>query len=587
VRQARINPPRTLGFDRSSNIDHDAPHDQPIDIFPALTHFTDAITALPKDLVRHFTLLKEVDAKIFAPEEALFKLADAALKSTDADPRTANDATSSLPPGSAPMSAQNSSAGFSLNGATTQAPPSTDGQYNAAALDLSRVPRQHLFRLTASKLAEMILSLDEKAHVISTANEALSKHLRRVNDVWPFLEAEFSDEAKWGSTTHWAYPENRVARASAAERSRRDGASAITAAALQLAEEAAARSDARKQAVAAKKSLKNQHQDSDLDADHDSNHRQHQSHKGETGKKSGTSKSRKAVEPTAPIGLGITGSSQMNGTNPPAKRRKVENKEKAVTNGSLPMERALSGVFGANANKAKTSSPGTTPGPESAAANAPKKRKALPTLNGQAKKRYAICHPYSISIFPLLGSVLTDSTVAEVVYQPSRPPRLPLRPCHLPYPCPNLRLLLVARQRQPPWHHGQHPRDHEGIRLPRPLRTADNGQRLCQVDQTAPVFLPLRRLPQNPRIRMARSLQRRRPSRSQLKRHQSQSRLKLRRKRRQLRQVFIPRYPRRRRRQPRRRRWEAGRTQWQNKTTKRRRRRLVSRLRLRSHSKRL
>ena len=116
VRQARINPPRVSGYDRSTNNDHDVPHDQPIDIFPALTHFTDAITALPKDLVRHFTLLKEVDAKIFAPEEALVKLVDAALKSTDAGPRIANTAASSLPPASAPMSAQNSSAGFTLNG---------------------------------------------------------------------------------------------------------------------------------------------------------------------------------------------------------------------------------------------------------------------------------------------------------------------------------------------------------------------------------------------------------------------------------------------------------------------------------------
>ncbi len=56
-------------------------HDQPIDVFPAVTHFVDAISALPKELVKHFTLLKEVDAKVHVPEQNLFQLVDAALNS--------------------------------------------------------------------------------------------------------------------------------------------------------------------------------------------------------------------------------------------------------------------------------------------------------------------------------------------------------------------------------------------------------------------------------------------------------------------------------------------------------------------------
>ena len=39
--------------------------------FPGLTHFTDAISALPKEMSRHFTMLKEVDAKIYHPENNL------------------------------------------------------------------------------------------------------------------------------------------------------------------------------------------------------------------------------------------------------------------------------------------------------------------------------------------------------------------------------------------------------------------------------------------------------------------------------------------------------------------------------------
>ncbi|KAI0136950.1 hypothetical protein BJ170DRAFT_36503 [Xylariales sp. AK1849] len=376
ARQARTNPPRSSllpGRDAQG-------HDQPIDIFPGIAHFTDAITSLPKELVRHFTLLKEVDAKIFAPEDTLFQLVNDALKSAPTETRSANDASSSIAPASAPMSAQNSFTGFAMNGSLPPA-PATDDNYSATVFDPTNLPRRQLFRQTAFKIQEMLVSLEEKNHVISTANEALSRQLARIDHVWPHLEGEFSEEAKWGSSTHWAYPENRAIRASAAERSRRDGANAITAAAQQIAEEAAARSDARKQAVAAKKGHKNQHQDSDLDADHDTASKQQ---KGESSKKSGNgSKLRRVAEANAPVGLGITTSATVNG-NPPPKKRKVDNnKERTAANGGQPMERAMSSVFGNTASKPKNASPRATPAPE---VGILKKRKALPTVNGQSKK---------------------------------------------------------------------------------------------------------------------------------------------------------------------------------------------------------
>ncbi|KAI8960844.1 hypothetical protein F5Y11DRAFT_328288 [Daldinia sp. FL1419] len=377
VRQTRANPPRTSSGTARTLAGRDSlggghSHDQPIEIFPAITYFTDAITSLPKDLVRHFTLLKEVDAKIFAPEETLFQLVSAVLKSSPPEPRHTNDASNGIAAASTPMSAQNSSSGFAANGN----PRSTDDNYSSTVFDPSNLPRRQLFHQTALKVQEMLVSLEEKNHVISTANEALSKQLARINDVWPHLEGEFSDEAKWGSTTHWAYPENRINRANQAERSRRDGVATITAAAQQI-DEHAARSDARKQALMAKKGLKSQHQDSDVD-DHDKRG-------GESTKKASNnnhgSKARKAAEAAAPIGLGITSGAATNppNGNPPSKRRKVEANK--PVNGGQPMERSLSSVFSNSATKSKTSSPGTTPAPEP-----PKKRKALPTVNGTSKK---------------------------------------------------------------------------------------------------------------------------------------------------------------------------------------------------------
>ncbi|KAK0705062.1 hypothetical protein B0H67DRAFT_649440 [Lasiosphaeris hirsuta] len=388
VRQTRTNPPRTSSLNRGNSFASGPIQEQPIEIFPAVTHFADAITALPKELVRHFTLLKEVDAKIFAPEAALFQLLDAARRAPIPDPaRSLNDASSSIAPASAPMSAQNSSSGAARN-TNPHAVPSNDGSVHAALFDPSNLPRRQLFRQTAFKIQEMLVSLEEKNHVISTANDALQKQLGRIEEIWPHLEGEFSEEAKWGSTTHWAYADNRTSKASnaQAERSRREGAATLSAAAQQLAEEAAARSSDRKQALAAKKNSKAHAAEAEADGKPQ-----------ETIKKSQGNKSRKTpADAAAPVGLGISTTAPTTAS-APSKRRKVDNNK---TNGGAPMERALSSVFGGNAPKTKTTSPRETPAPE----NGSKKRKALPTSSNQVKKRTTAAMSPSVVSSPLVGT---------------------------------------------------------------------------------------------------------------------------------------------------------------------------------------
>lgn len=41
---------------------------------PALTHFTNAVDAFPKEIIKHFSMFKEVEAKLHDPEELLQKL---------------------------------------------------------------------------------------------------------------------------------------------------------------------------------------------------------------------------------------------------------------------------------------------------------------------------------------------------------------------------------------------------------------------------------------------------------------------------------------------------------------------------------
>lgn len=399
VRQTRINPPRTNSLNRTNSFPNGPAPEQPIDIFPAVTHFTDAITALPKELVRHFTLLKEVDAKIFAPEATLFELVDAALKAPAPDRnRAITDGNNSVAPASTPMSAQNSTSGLvPANANPAAVPPSNADSAHSAVFDPTNLPRRHLFRQAAWKIQEMLVSLEEKNHVISTANDALNKQLSRIEEIWPHLENEFSDEAKWGSTTHWAYAENRVPKTNhkEAERSRREGAATLSAAAQQIAEEAAARSSDRKQALAAKRNNKGQATEPEAD-----------SKAQETTKKGpGTGKSRKHQAEATPVGLGIANGTPTNGAGP-SKRRKVDKEAKA--NGGAPMERAMSSVFGNGTAKTKATSPRGSPAPDGAAAVGPttKKRKALPSGSTTAKKRYGYSDIASTSHRVMLTVVL-------------------------------------------------------------------------------------------------------------------------------------------------------------------------------------
>lgn len=262
------------------------------------------------------------------------------------------------------------------------APGSTDG-YDAAvtAFDPANLPRRQIFQHCTFTMQNMLVSLDEKNHVISTAVEALNKQLARIDDCMPYIELEISEEARYGSLTHWAYPENRTTRAGG----RRDGGSVnhLSAAAQHLVDEAAARSDARKQALLAKKGNR-QFPESDFDDHPDGRHRD------STKKLHGNSKIRKAADASL-VGLGITNGAGIQGSAP--KRRKVDK----GANGGVVMERAMNGVFGNNsaASKKAASPRETTPQDGS------KKRQRGPAAtNGHSRKRY-------VTIISCLVALLT------------------------------------------------------------------------------------------------------------------------------------------------------------------------------------
>ncbi|KAF1991782.1 hypothetical protein K402DRAFT_367111 [Aulographum hederae CBS 113979] len=192
--------------------------------FPAITHFTDSVAALPTEVIKHFSMLKEVEAKVYGPDEELKKLAAAIDK---------------LPHPSA-SSAQ------------------------------VQQQRQSLFYQMCVNIEQVSPVLDEKIAVLATANQTLAQQLARMESSYPHVATEVSEEARLGSLTHWAYSEKDVPQKKQAvnERPRREVVSthalARDTAAMHEGDMAAAqRSHDRREAMLARK--RQQPVDSDFD----------------------------------------------------------------------------------------------------------------------------------------------------------------------------------------------------------------------------------------------------------------------------------------------------------------------------------
>lgn len=78
-----------------------------------------------------------------------------------------------------------------------------------------------------TQISEILVTLDEKIHVITTAYEALQKHLQRIDHAYSYVQHEIPDLYRLGSTEHWAYKEpvkkgTAAAQARAAERAQKE-----------------------------------------------------------------------------------------------------------------------------------------------------------------------------------------------------------------------------------------------------------------------------------------------------------------------------------------------------------------------------
>lgn len=320
---------------------------------PALTHFTQAVDAFPKELIKHFSMFKEVEAKMHDPEHVLKQLLGE-IAQLPVPTRAQRREVSQNATG-----AENS-ASASVNGSAMQDPAAHYQQLFPA--DFNSLPpdeqadlkkRQLFFRLRML-IANMLPTLDEKLVVLGGAKTTKDKGLARMSNSYPHIDSEISEEARYGSLTHWAYAdkEEKKKGGTSHERQRREVVSAnnLAAAAQHVhdADSIAAKSEARREAMLANKRNRHQHVDSDFD--------------DRPAKKP---QKRKAVavdasaSDTRNIGLGITS----NGVVPAGKRKKTEKALAAAA--ALPMERSLSGALKAvGAGGRSGTSPRATPGAE-------------------------------------------------------------------------------------------------------------------------------------------------------------------------------------------------------------------------------
>ncbi|KLJ09188.1 hypothetical protein EMPG_15387 [Blastomyces silverae] len=218
--------------------------------------------------------------------------------------------------------------------------------------------RRKIFYDLRTTLSDLMITTDEKNHVLWNANNELEKQVRRIDMTFPYVEGEISEEARLGSLTHWAYSNKTAAKTTGntSERPRRETASTRD---QNLA--AALEGEARREGGSRK------HRRTQADAD------------GEDGRipsRKGTGgKGRSGETPSIPIGTGGAVASSA----APAKRRRVEKPQPAASATATAMERSASTTTNTGAGRGAVKDPSATDGV--------KKRVRAPNANPGGRKR--------------------------------------------------------------------------------------------------------------------------------------------------------------------------------------------------------
>lgn len=209
-------------------------------------------------------MLREVDAKVYSQDKELRRIA-AEIASLPPPPRSNLHIHEGHFPGLSLYNSVNGSRNASVQSFTSLQLPPAGSQTSADSQP--EAERRKLFAEMNRTVMELAPMLEEKIAVFSTANDTLKNQLMRMESSYLHVSDELSPEARWGSTTHWAYVTDKETKKSGPERSRRDaaGANTLAAAAAQLEGDHAARSEARREAMQARYKGRKHAIDSDFD----------------------------------------------------------------------------------------------------------------------------------------------------------------------------------------------------------------------------------------------------------------------------------------------------------------------------------
>lgn len=353
----------------AANNDVDSADDTP-GFYPALQFFTDAVTALPREMARQFTVMHEAQAKIHGLDERFQEMLGGLLELPVPVASGSASGLASLGRGMLSFTANNSLSGSAsasvVNGGTGGAgnsnAASVSGEDESAEEDIARRQKYHDMGMV---LKEMLPNMEEKNNGLLEVNRRLNLQLSRIDSVMPHIDEEISEEARYGSMTHWAYSDNRQKKqAPATGANRRDVAAtnslAAAANAIHETEIAQARRDATRETAREKhKGRAKDVVDSDFDDKPKKTHAK--------------AAKNKALGQAGPSGLGISANGE------PVKRRKVD---KGLAGPA--MERSASGAGkgpkGAAAKDGPRSTPNAEPGKKASKAKpvpAPLKRKGI------------------------------------------------------------------------------------------------------------------------------------------------------------------------------------------------------------------
>ncbi|KAK5677118.1 hypothetical protein LTS10_010307 [Elasticomyces elasticus] len=218
--------------------DDDGVEGEGVGFFPAIQYFSDAVVALPREVMKQFTLVKEVEAKIYGPAQELGEKLEGCLGLSvpSRGEREARDdvggtgggregrgmgggmlsftASNSIASGGGLGGGSVSKDGSLLNGFSggSKLPSAAASVVGEDEAEDEQLARRKQFLALRQSLHALLPNLDEKNVVLAEANRVLAQQLSRVDSVWPHVENEISEEARWGSMKHWAYSDNRAPR---------------------------------------------------------------------------------------------------------------------------------------------------------------------------------------------------------------------------------------------------------------------------------------------------------------------------------------------------------------------------------------